>query len=81
MQLKLPVLRQLVYSECVKGCSNGKLQCVGMYVVCIYKMFGECIVVGKLMELHSESAKTTTTEGGEKISRPDNYEPPVLDSV
>jgi len=38
--------------------------------------------VGKLMELHGESGtKTVTTESGEKIDRPDNYEPPVLDSV
>lgn len=34
------------------------------------------------MELHGESGtKTVTTESGEKIDRPDNYEPPVLDSV
>lgn len=40
------------------------------------------LVVSKLMELHGESGtKTVTTDSGEKIERPDNYEPPVLDSV
>jgi len=40
------------------------------------------VSVGKLMELHGEgSTKTVTTESGEKVDRPDNYEPPVLDNV
>jgi len=44
-----------------------------------------CILVGKLMELHGEGSSSTTTkpigEGGEKVDRPDNYEPPVVVSV
>ena len=45
------------------------------------------VAVGKLMELHGEGSsggKTTTTavgEDGEKVDRPDNYEPPVLAEV
>lgn len=45
--------------------------------------------VTKLMELHGEGSSTTapaattkkSTEGGEKVEQPDNYEPPVMDSV
>ncbi|CAI9732891.1 ribosomal S3a [Octopus vulgaris] len=40
--------------------------------------------LGKLMELHGEGKSTTGasgTETGEKVSRPEGYEPPVLDSV
>merc|ERR1712113_667837 len=40
--------------------------------------------LGKLMDLHGEGSSTTktvTTEGGEKVERPDNYEPPVLETV
>ncbi|KAI0222995.1 40S ribosomal protein S3a [Lamellibrachia satsuma] len=42
--------------------------------------------LGKLMELHGEGSssggKTTTVgEDGEKVDRPDNYEPPVLEEV
>ncbi|XP_067950149.1 small ribosomal subunit protein eS1-like [Watersipora subatra] len=38
--------------------------------------------LGKLMELHGDfGTKTVTTDSGEKVERPDNYEPPVLDSV
>jgi len=41
--------------------------------------------VGKLMELHGEGASkgTVTKEGeeGEKVERPDGYEPPVLEEV
>jgi len=40
--------------------------------------------LGKLMELHGEGAggtKVVTGPGGEKIARPDNYEPPVLAEV
>jgi len=40
--------------------------------------------LGKLLELHGEGGTTTTKtvgEGGEKIERADNYEPPVLESV
>ena len=41
------------------------------------------------MELHGERSTTTTKagaageggEGGEKVARPDNYEPPVLEEV
>ena len=45
-----------------------------------------CVAVGKLMELHGEGSsgggKTTTVgEDGEKVDRPDNYEPPVLEEV
>lgn len=41
------------------------------------------ILVGKLMEMHGESSSktVTTTETGEKVERPDGFEPPVLDSV
>ena len=38
----------------------------------------------KLMELHGETAKTTTTTDpttGEVVTRAEGYEPPVLDSV
>merc|ERR1712150_256260 len=38
--------------------------------------------VGKLMELHGEGSTATgktTGEAGEKLERPDGYEPPVLD--
>merc|ERR1711955_131193 len=39
--------------------------------------------LGKLMELHGEggTSKTVTTEGGEKVDRPEGYEPPVMESV
>lgn len=40
--------------------------------------------VGKLMELHGEGSSSgtkTVGEAGEKVDRPDNYEPPVLESV
>ncbi|XP_013403608.1 40S ribosomal protein S3a-like [Lingula anatina] len=39
--------------------------------------------LGKFMELHGEGSgtKVVTTETGEKIERPDGYEPPVLQSV
>eukprot|EP00745_Piridium_sociabile_P032942 TRINITY_DN5631_c0_g1_i1.p1 TRINITY_DN5631_c0_g1~~TRINITY_DN5631_c0_g1_i1.p1 ORF type:complete len:271 (-),score=84.90 TRINITY_DN5631_c0_g1_i1:125-937(-) len=46
--------------------------------------------VGKLMELHGDGGSTTTTgtagkagfgESGEKLDRPEGYEPPVLDTV
>jgi small subunit ribosomal protein S3Ae len=42
--------------------------------------------LGKLLEMHGEGSNTTaqaiTTASGEKIeSRPDAYEPPVLESV
>merc|ERR1712179_671067 len=38
--------------------------------------------IGKLMDMHGEStSKTTTTETGEKVDRPDNFEPPVQESV
>ena len=35
------------------------------------------------MDMHGEghSTKTVTGEGGEKVDRPDNYEPPVQESV
>jgi len=36
--------------------------------------------VGRLMEMHGDVA-TTTTADGEKIDRPDDYEPPVQESV
>ena len=44
------------------------------------------LVVGKLLEMHGEGSSTTTTHGkasevGERVDRPDNYEPPVLSSV
>ncbi|XP_064608300.1 small ribosomal subunit protein eS1 [Liolophura sinensis] len=38
--------------------------------------------VGKLMELHGEGGtKTVVTETGEKVERPEGYEPPVLETV
>ncbi|XP_074650151.1 small ribosomal subunit protein eS1-like [Tubulanus polymorphus] len=40
--------------------------------------------LGRLMELHGEGSSTTvkpTGEAGEKVERPDGYEPPVLQSV
>jgi hypothetical protein len=40
--------------------------------------------VGKLMELHGEGSAVTKggeTETGEKVARPDGYEPPVQQSV
>ena len=40
--------------------------------------------VGKLMDLHGEgsgSKKGGTGEGGEKVDRPEGYEPPVMESV
>lgn len=40
------------------------------------------VPVGKLMELHGEGgAKTVTTESGEQVTRPEGYEPPVMESV
>ena len=43
------------------------------------------VVVGKLLEMHGEGTTTTTqgkpSEVGERVDRPDNYEPPVLSSV
>lgn len=43
-----------------------------------------CVSVGKLMDLHGEGSgttKTTTGEGGEKVERPEGYEPPVMEAV
>ena len=38
--------------------------------------------LGKLMEMHGEGGtKTVITESGEKVERPEGYEPPVLESV
>merc|ERR1711915_608474 len=38
--------------------------------------------VGQLMELHGEGgSKTVVMESGEKVERPEGYEPPVLSSV
>jgi len=40
--------------------------------------------LGKLMELHGEGSSSSSKpigEGGEKVDRPDNYEPPVVGSV
>jgi len=37
--------------------------------------------VGRLMEMHGDAATTTVTADGEKIDRPDDYEPPVQESV
>jgi len=40
--------------------------------------------IGKLMDMHGEgstTSKVATTETGEKVERPDGFEPPVLDSV
>ena len=40
--------------------------------------------LGKLMELHGESSSTTAGDGGfsgEKVDRPDGYEPPIQQSV
>lgn len=36
--------------------------------------------IGRLMEMHGDVGSYTTTEG-EKIDRPDDYEPPVQESV
>merc|ERR1712141_255463 len=38
--------------------------------------------LSKLMEVHGEGTSTRmdTGEGGEKVARPDNYEPPVQQS-
>jgi len=64
--------------------------CMGIYPlhdVCVRKvkiLKKPKFDIGKLMELHGEGSgsKTVTTgEGGEKVERPDNYEPPVLESV
>ena len=38
----------------------------------------------KLLELHGDSAKAVTSSGedmGSSVDRPDNYEPPVQESV
>jgi len=37
--------------------------------------------LGKLMEMHSDSGKAVTDEAGQKIERPDGFEPPVQASV
>jgi len=37
--------------------------------------------LGKLMELHSEGSGTTSGAIGDKVDRPDNFEPPVMASV
>lgn len=41
--------------------------------------------LGRLLDMHGESgsgsAVAASAEGGQKIDRPDNYEPPVMDSV
>jgi len=37
--------------------------------------------VGKLMDMHGDAAATSTAVGGQKIDRPDDYEPPVQESV
>ena len=46
--------------------------------------YGFCFAVGKLMDLHGEgsgSKKGGTGEGGEKVDRPEGYEPPVMETV
>ena len=43
-----------------------------------------CVSVGKLLEMHGEGSSTTqgkASEVGERVDRPDSYEPPVLSSV
>jgi|UniRef100_A0A914CLI0 small subunit ribosomal protein S3Ae len=37
--------------------------------------------MGRLLEMHGESSVAALTGGGDKIDRPDAYEPPVLESV
>ena len=42
--------------------------------------------VGKLMELHGDGGSSTTTakgpsDSGEKVDRPEGYEPPVMEAV
>ena len=45
------------------------------------------LTVGKLMELHGDGGSTTTaskggfSESGEKVDRPEGYEPPELETV
>jgi len=53
------------------------------YLALSYSLAMFSFSVGKLLELHGEGGTTTKTvgEGGEKIERADNYEPPVLESV
>ncbi len=38
--------------------------------------------LSKLLEMHGDGGKTTTTEEtGEKVDKPDDYEPPVQETV
>ena len=37
--------------------------------------------VGKLLELHGEGSGASAGADGQRIDRPANYEPPVVDSV
>ena len=58
--------------------TDGRL--ITMWVFCMS-------TVGKLMELHGDGGSTTTaskggvSESGEKVDRPEGYEPPVLETV
>ena len=56
------------------------------YLIFAYKSFWSYVffvLVHKLMEMHESSGGTTTVDatGSVVVERPDNYEPPVLDSV
>merc|ERR1711976_656408 len=37
--------------------------------------------LGKLLEMHGDAGKAVAAELGSKVERPDNYEPPVQESV
>ena len=66
-------------------CSSGMLSLYSTATVSANKAVCCWMIVGKLLEVHGEGSSTTThgktSELGERVDRPDNYEPPVLSSV
>jgi small subunit ribosomal protein S3Ae len=37
--------------------------------------------LSKLLEMHGDGGKAGTEEAGEKVDKPDNFEPPVQETV
>ena len=75
-------LKMKLHTLCIKGHRDHQTNEMPYLISFVFQF-----TVGKLLELHGEGSggkggtTTTTDESGEKVARPDNYEPPVLESV